>query len=85
MWDVTRFWGSRAGIVFGRQTPKKGWFFHSIADFGIVYEVCEVPKGPEGPKVPEVDKVMESKRPDGSIRAEAVRADAVRPYGVSLT
>jgi hypothetical protein len=45
-----------AGIVFGKQTPKKGGFFHSITDFRIVYEE---PEEPEEPKEPEVDEVRE--------------------------
>ena len=50
---------------FGKQTPKKGGFFHSIVGFGIVFEVSEVwevyevPEEPEEPKGPEVEDGME--------------------------
>ena len=37
MWDVTRFWGVRAGIVLENKRLKKGCFFHSIDVFGIVF------------------------------------------------
>jgi hypothetical protein len=36
LWDVTRFWGKRAGIVLENKRLKKGCFFQSIALFWVV-------------------------------------------------
>jgi hypothetical protein len=37
LWDVTRFWGGRAGIVLKNKRLKKGCFFQSIGGFGVVF------------------------------------------------
>jgi hypothetical protein len=41
LWDVTRFWGRRAGIVLENKPPEKDCFFQSIVGFGIVFGVVK--------------------------------------------